>query len=459
MSANAHYVALSHTWGKKEERRKAMPLLLTGNVSTRMRGIPWDELTKTFQDAVTITRNIGVPYVWIDSLCIVQDNHEDWAKEAARMASVYKYAYLVIAATSSKNGDDGCLRLRDPSHDLTGPGNGSFHVQRQIYHRTIVEWQAESTAMPLLDRAWCFQERLLASRTLHYTKSEMIWECQEQLWCECQLVQFDDPPARSKFDNPRTMTLDTFKLSYAAAVASTDPNVRARSWDKFVERYSELALTFGTDRLPGISGIAREVALPSLGTYLAGLWEYQLPQALLWASTGRVIDRSSQYLAPTWSWASIVTAVVPYETPSKITIDSVCRVFEITYTPNTDDIYGHVREGRLRISGPTITATLKRTDRKWTSRPDDFILEIPNTEAPQKLGVVTMTSDIELMEDTVTVVILFIHVRPCYTMATLAEGLALIQSKTHTGCWERIGTVRRWGLDLSQIRESEFIIV
>ncbi|KAI4641858.1 uncharacterized protein J4E79_011629 [Alternaria viburni] len=72
-----------------------------------MLGIPWDELTQTFQDAITISRKVGIPYVWIDSLCIVQDDQEDWAKEASRMASVYKYAYLVIAATSSKNGDDG----------------------------------------------------------------------------------------------------------------------------------------------------------------------------------------------------------------------------------------------------------------------------------------------------------------------------------------------------------------
>ena len=451
VSADAHYVALSHTWGKKEERKKAMPLLLSGNMSARMLGIPYDELTSTFKDAITIARNIGIAYIWIDSLCIVQDDREDWAKEAARMALVYKYAYLVIAATSSKNGDDGCLRRRIPSYDLSDPVNGSFHVQPLMYHRTIIEWQAGDDSMPLLDRAWCFQERLLARRVLHYTEQEMIWECQDELWCECQHSNIDYPPA---------MKLDGFKRAHAAAVASTDPEVRADSWDKFVRRYSELALTFGTDRLPGISGIAREIALPALGTYLAGLWEFQLPQALLWESTGEVIDRPPQYLAPTWSWASIVTAVVPFVTGAVVkSIDSVCRVIDIAYTPNTADVYGHVREGRLRISGPTTTATLQYRSRRRKAKHHGVISEFPNTEAPEKSVYITMNSDIELLEDNMTVVILFIHVRRYSTADTLAEGLALVQSKMHTGCWERIGVIDGGELDLSQMKQSEFVIV
>ena len=460
MPADARYVALSHTWGVKEERVKAMPLLLTKNLSARLLGISWYELTRTFQDAITITRNIGMSYVWIDSLCIVQDDQEDWAKEASRMASVYRDAYLVIAATSSKNGDDGCLRPRVPSHDLSDPVNGSFHVQRQISHRRMIEWPAASIDMPLMDRAWCFQKRLLASRIIHYTESEMVWECQEQLWCECQLIQLNDQPRRPDFENSVTTNLDSFKLCYATAVASTDPNIRANSWNKFVERYSELALTLGTDLLPGISGIAREIALPALGTYLAGLWKYQLPQALLWRSTGRVIDRPSQYLAPTWSWASIVTAVWPFGLlPGSKLMTSVCRLIDITCTPNTSDVYGHVREGRLRISGPTIAATLPFRDRRRKAEHHGIILEFPNTEAPDLSVSITMKSDIEVLEDNMTVVILFIHVRRYSTEDTLAEGLALVQSKMHTGCWERIGAIYGTGLDLSQMKQSEFVIV
>jgi len=433
-----------------------MPLLLKGNLSARTFGIPWIELTQTFQDAVTITRDIGVPYVWIDSLCIVQDDREDWAKEAARMASVYKYAYLVIAATSSKNGDDGCLRPREPSHDLVGPTDGSIHAQRQISHRTIIEWQAESIAMPLLDRAWCFQERLLASRIIHYTESEIMWECQKELWCECQTI---------KLDNPSTKKLETFKLAHAAAVVSTNPEMRASSWDKVVREYSQRALTFGTDRLPGISGIAREIALPELGRYLAGLWESKFPGALLWSSVSGVIDRPdvlprpSQYSAPSWSWASIVSAVNLDQTNIAKSTILVCRVIDVTCTPKTADPYGQVEDGRLKISGPIASATLKRTDHKYEATRYDVVLQATNHVVPQGKADATFTSDILLTEPATSVIILFIQVRSYDTMSDLAEGLVLVQSKMHTGCWERIGRFRGWDFELSHAKETEVVIV
>lgn len=144
-----------------------MPLLLSGNISARMLRIPLDELTQTFLDAIEIARKLGIPYIWIDALCIIQDDDEDWAQEAARMADVYKNANLIIAATSSKNGDDGFLQPRHQSYNLATclevSSTIKIHVQRQICHRAIIEWQATSITMPLLDRAWCFQERLLAS--------------------------------------------------------------------------------------------------------------------------------------------------------------------------------------------------------------------------------------------------------------------------------------------------------
>ena len=461
MPADARYVALSHTWGVKEERVKAMPLLLTKDLSARLLGISWHELTQTFQDAITITRDIGIPYVWIDSLCVVQDDQEDWAKEASRMASVYKYAYLVIAATSSKNGDDGCLRPRVPSYDLSDPVNGSFHVQRQMSHFTISGWQADSIDMPLLVRAWCFQERLLARRILHYMKREMMWECQKEVWCECQTIQFDvnRPPTRSNFDIPLTKRLDTFKLFHAAAMASPDSKIRVKSWDRVVKEYSRLALTFSTDRLTAISGIAREIARPEMGTYLAGLWEYQLPRALLWASEGTVIDRPSQYLAPTWSWASIVTAVSPFgwRLGAK-SMNSVCRLIDITCTPNTSDLYGHVRDGQLKISGPTIAATLQCTDPTCETERQQVLLVMANIEVAGKCVDLKMRSDIKLMEATVPVVILVMRVELSTTIQN-AEGLVLIQSKTHTGCWERIGVVDGMALELPQMKESEFVIV
>jgi hypothetical protein len=435
-----------------------MPLLLSGNLSARMLRISLNELTKTFQDAVTITRKLGIPYLWIDALCIIQDDNEDWAQEAARMAAVYKSAYLVIAATSSNNGDDGCLRPRYSSHDLAAclevPSTVSLHVQRQICHRAIIEWQATSITMPLLDRAWCFQERLLASRILHYTEDEMMWECQEELWCECQKI---------KFDNPWNPTLKTFKLFYGAAVASMEPNIRATSWDGVVREYSQRALTFGTDRLPAISGIAKEIALPAMGRYLAGLWEFQFPQALLWRSVGGVVDRPevlprpSQYQGPTWSWASIASAVTLQENRS---LTPICRVIDVTCTSTTADSYGHIRDGRLEILGPTMAVTLQRTSRGTQSTCYDVLTGRSSSETHAKSRGISMTSDIELIESTIPAIMLLIafHDGPI-AMKGWGQGLVLVQSTRHTGCWERIGLVSGDGLKLDHTTETKLILV
>jgi len=386
------------------------------------------------------------------------------------MTSVYKYAHLVIAATSAKNGDDGFLRHRSPSYDLIGTDNTSFHVQRSISHLTLSSTQVSSTTMPLLDRAWCFQERMLASRILHYTEDEMMWECQEELWCECRLI---------KFDFPRHRKVETVKLAYAAAVASTDSETHATSWNKLVREYSQRALTLGTDRLPGISGIAREIALPAMGRYLAGLWEFQLPQALTWATTVGVherpvlLPRPSQYTAPTWSWASIVTAIaLPRPDSIKESTSPVCRLIDVICTPKTGDLYGHVRYGQLSIFGPTMAGTVKRTDSDVEAHRYIVVLENVNSEAPEEVGYLNIFNDIELSEDTITVLILLVQNRHYSNKSCRVEGLALIQLTMHVGCWERIGMVEGPGpagvdgsgpidqmVELYPVKETEVVIV
>lgn len=110
------YLALSHCWGT------TMPQSATTTLATmaeRLERIPLDSLPRTFVDFTRIARNLGVQYVWIDSMCIIQDSREDWEKEAAQMASVYSNAYCTIAASGSKNGNAGCRT--DPEAVQHGP--------------------------------------------------------------------------------------------------------------------------------------------------------------------------------------------------------------------------------------------------------------------------------------------------------------------------------------------------
>lgn len=109
------YTALSHCWGKTQ--------IITSTRSSRSqweKNVPWDRLSKTFQDAITVTRRLGVPYIWIDSLCITQDDEDDWQIESQKMSAIYEGALLVISATLSADGTGGCFSYRAPSVELKG---------------------------------------------------------------------------------------------------------------------------------------------------------------------------------------------------------------------------------------------------------------------------------------------------------------------------------------------------
>lgn len=102
------YVALSHCQGHH-------PFVATTKSTLRARkaGVAWTQLSKTFQDAIILTRDLGVDFVWIDSLCIIQDDAEDWAREASQMASIYRNGYITIAATWAASGQEGFLHGRE----------------------------------------------------------------------------------------------------------------------------------------------------------------------------------------------------------------------------------------------------------------------------------------------------------------------------------------------------------
>jgi hypothetical protein len=189
------YLALSHCWGS------AVPLtLLSKTLPTLKRRIPWCNLSRTFQDAIIITRKLGFHYIWVDSLCIVQDSEADWKEESAKMGDIYQQAFLVISASRSKDGTKGCFATRVPSYTISGQdmtGRPFKMYARQIIDHSAHCWGVSEGVFyamdagranpfkeysnwmlehcPLFTRAWCYQERLLAQRTLHFEEREVVW--------------------------------------------------------------------------------------------------------------------------------------------------------------------------------------------------------------------------------------------------------------------------------------------
>ena len=185
------YVALSHCWGQD-------PFLTTtrSNISDHVQSIDLTTLSKTFKDAAQISRDLDFPYLWIDSLCIIQDDIQDWYRESSQMADIFSKAALVIGATSSPTSNHGFLGPRrlhyEGNLDVMAAGSSGLRSVALKYRRKINHSDSNAhrpaAEGPLEKRAWAFQERYLAQRFLSFGEEE-IWECNTACHCECSWAE------------------------------------------------------------------------------------------------------------------------------------------------------------------------------------------------------------------------------------------------------------------------------
>jgi hypothetical protein len=177
------YVALSHRWGKLEDEEKKMFCTSQDNIRQRLRGFSLSDLPKTFQDAVEVTRQLRIPYLWIDSLCIIQleNNDEDWKRESVKMETVYSMAYCTLAATSAADCKTGFLEraMTTESVYVYSAAGEPFYVSTDIDNFDTDVGDAE-----LNKRVWVMQESVLARRTIHFTAKHTYFECGEGVYCE-----------------------------------------------------------------------------------------------------------------------------------------------------------------------------------------------------------------------------------------------------------------------------------
>ena len=180
------YACLSHCWGKTRSKHTTWQSTIRENLE----GIPVSQLPKTFRDAIAIARVLHIRYLWVDSLCIVQDSASDWAKHVSKMAQIYQHGLLTLAAGASSD-DDGGFFAEVPEKWKTQyrfqldveDAQYEFHCRHVVDHPDA-GWPCKET-LPLMERGWCFQERLLSKRYLCFGSKEVLWECQEDVACSC----------------------------------------------------------------------------------------------------------------------------------------------------------------------------------------------------------------------------------------------------------------------------------
>jgi Heterokaryon incompatibility protein (HET) len=335
------YVCLSHCWGKHQPLKT-----MEANLNAHLHAIPPRSIPKMYQDAIQVTRLLGIRYLWIDSLCIVQDSTDDWNEQSALMWSIYANCYLAIAATSAKDATEGFLGLKE-RHSLEIRGKTTNNAPYRFlglamyHHPTSSQTLDGGSRWPLLGRGWVLQERLLAPRVMHFTSDEVLWECQER--CMCQCGGFNE----------------SIKQRFSSVNSELGHDYLVASWHDVVSTYSALKLTRDNDKLPAISGLSRRMMFERrLGTkYLAGLWEDSIEMDLLWINLAQDTQpKPLDWRAPSWSWASINSQVMfPFTRTIPGTLTKLSDVFFSVNDAQTSlatvDFTGQVSSARLTITG------------------------------------------------------------------------------------------------------------
>lgn len=390
------YIALSHCWGLSHRLTTTKSTL-----SAHINGISISALPRTFQDAIQLARRLDVRFVWIDSLCVVQDDAKDWERESAKMGDVYSYAYLTIAAAASTDDSTGCFPERNvytnssdplffgiPGPSLVpvqvGPGLLAYPSKMPMAYLSDSEGAACSVSQEWLPssveglrrtyycsgdeglhvdpvgdqnlsmRAWVLQERLLSHRTLHYAEDQMYWECHKHLQAE-DGARF--PTSSRSFPGRGELPLgDTYMKDEG-------------QWWALVEDYAVRHLTRGTDKLPAIGGLAKAIARNTGDTYLAGHWRRSLLPKLLWrirmsqpthncanpdhheearhAAWKWKGTRFAGYRAPSWSWACHVFSV--QFTNSSMIGRELAEILTAEVSPLGNDPFGQVKSGLIKF--------------------------------------------------------------------------------------------------------------
>jgi len=306
------YVALSYVWGQVQQFQTTtatLPDLLQPN------GLPVTELPNTIRDAITAARSMGERFLWVDALCIPQDDFAIKHFQIAHMATIYTSAVLTIVAASSNNAESLLPGVQSQSRWLR-PWNSSNSVQLNRPARPALVLKAVDRSL-YNSRAWTFQERHLSPRCLCFLDEQVYFQCQKELWCE-------EPPATnsSRFQNlyqiPGKIDLS---LTIMSTVRDWGKNVEKAEWDaafrfyaQVIQDYSWKLLTFPEDVTAAFSGIAATLEQHSGWTITHGLAEELFDWALLWIPVGGMHRRPqprslSESPFPSWSWVGWVGPV------------------------------------------------------------------------------------------------------------------------------------------------------
>lgn len=366
---------------------------------SRLEGIPTHLIPKTFADAMSVARLLGLRYIWIDSVCIIQDSAADWEKESEAMADVYSNATVTIAATGAKSCHAGLFTSPSQAYQMRqyplSAANWSLTARPTLPHpmdypsfvqstdlcRVNVfptnyyanvhpnKKEEESTStnqadIPLLKRAWALQERFLSRRILHFTPHELMFECLHETKCQCGMQKewFKSKVYDSWFKT------DTSPLFYGPDPECQEAKIFGEKlylprpkdqWDRIIETYSKLDLTKASDVLPALSGAAKlSLQYRNGDTYYAGHFKATLPKSLAWYIGGRPQLAAARF-APTWSYLSMIPGpgISLYPMMGEICI---AKLLDVKCEVLGSDETGQIASGSIRLASRLHRGTVEQ---------------------------------------------------------------------------------------------------
>lgn len=391
------YIALSYCWGDGGGLKA-----LRSNLYKLLRAVDEDELPATIRDAVELARCLEVQYLWVDALCIIQDDTQDWLHESAQMSTVYAQAFLTISASSvdssrfsflhqSRRNIEALFPVQEDTtsgqHQESANDDSSTMVGvRRAPLSGFHQNPYKGTVDPSMCRAWTLQEYMLSTRVISFSTDEMQWTCRTLRACECGNPEESGSPRMEELQRSLEMKKHA-ELSERKNKGGHDRmSICLNFWDKVVEAYSQRDLSWTRDKLPALSGVAHEFSrvldkeeLASTGNipplrYLAGLWDTMIHRQLCW----RIVrfshnDLVEEYRAPTWSWVSVEGEVMMNDPnmdeliPQAEILEAMCAL------ANPTDPFGQVvREGTYIRIRATVLETQMRITRRAPSWAEDY---------------------------------------------------------------------------------------
>jgi hypothetical protein len=296
----ANYTALSYCWGGAQQLTTTK-----GTLHSMTLGIPMTRLPRTIQDAILITRNLNIRYLWVDTICIIQDDETDKVAEIRGMGAIYKQSTLTIAAMSSETAYRGFIKKSVAQRGSLFPAllpNGTFGEIE-----LVVPYLSLQPLEKLETRAWAFQEFLLSPRLLLFDEREVLWWCQSRTRAPLLGTSYSYAGARD-YRLPNDIFWDLADEKRGLVNDLTE-EVQKDIWSKVVYDYSSRHVQFENDRFHAIAGIVNELRRVWQDTYLAGLWRKSLVHDLAWYRRKEELQSEPMARfscdAPTWSWLSV----------------------------------------------------------------------------------------------------------------------------------------------------------